>query len=470
MSYFDATNPDFTGKAVGLRISNQTGNRDSTTKAANPKYAGVNFDGSKSMGDAWGRIASQAYGGGKKLSMNDIAHIQDEVGGVGMYKSNGDDSYSLDDRYHGVDGSLFSEKPKPDSPTNSATPDNVINNKLPTLANRSPSGGGAAGGGAGAGGGGNGNTGGGGNGGGNGGGGWSANGAPQTGFNLQNIQGPTSWGVDPRTQTVSGQLEGILAKGSPLMQQATTRALQQQNASGRLNSTMAASAGDAAMYDAALQIATPDAATYGRAAQFNAEAGNQFAADANQFTRQGYMADFNLQANEWAAGRDQGRQLERDAKQNEFTSQRDGKQNDFTLGRDTQQNQFATERDRVQNAANVERDRVQNTNNNDQQVRENTRTDNNAAEGRLYGARADFTTALDRIMGNTTMGAEARRDAIRSLKTNYNAIISMAAKDLGWDDSSWVIEGDFGDDKPEPVVPEIPTAPPAPPVQQGNGI
>ena len=47
--------------------------------------------------------------------------------------------------------------------------------------------------------------------------------------------------------TVQGQLGGILASGSPLMQQADTSANQAMNAKGLLNSSMAVGAGENAM-------------------------------------------------------------------------------------------------------------------------------------------------------------------------------------------------------------------------------
>lgn len=111
-------------------------------------------------------------------------------------------------------------------------------------------------------------------------------------FNLAGLQSasdvaattPTAasaWNVDPKTQTVAGQLENVLASDNPLMQQARTRAQQGMNQRGLMNSSMATSAADAAMYDTALKIAQPDAATNATAAQQNTAATNQFAAADN---------------------------------------------------------------------------------------------------------------------------------------------------------------------------------------------
>ncbi len=95
----------------------------------------------------------------------------------------------------------------------------------------------------------------------------------------------TNWTVDPN-QTVQGQLDGIIAKNSPLMQRAETKANEQMNGRGLLNSSMAVGAAQTAVLDAATPIATADAGTYADAAKTNAGAANtnsQFnATQANQ--------------------------------------------------------------------------------------------------------------------------------------------------------------------------------------------
>lgn len=288
--------------------------------------------------------------------------------------------------------------------------------------------------------------------------------APKLNFNLSSLQGATGWSVDPKTQTVGGQLETVLAKDSPLMARARTRALQSANADGRLNSTMAQTAGDAAMYDTALDIATPDARTYGDAARFSADASNQFARDANQFSQATAMANFNVEANEWAAKQDFGRTTqrdstqaaytrERDREQNAFNTSRDDKQNQFTTDRDIRQNQFTTDTNAKQNKFTTDRDTTLNQNTIDRDAKLNTfdretkdadekREEKRLATSRLYGARADFTTEVNRIITSKELGPEARREAISSLMTNYNLIIKKSAEQLGWNDpDSWLIKG-----------------------------
>lgn len=77
----------------------------------------------------------------------------------------------------------------------------------------------------------------------------------------------TATGYDPNAfavtsdQTVQGQLKGIINDDSPLMQQSKTRAMQEQNARGTLNSSMAVGAGQQAVIASALPIAQQDATT-----------------------------------------------------------------------------------------------------------------------------------------------------------------------------------------------------------------
>lgn len=96
------------------------------------------------------------------------------------------------------------------------------------------------------------------------------------GYTAAQLGTPEKWNVD-KNQTVAGQVEGIIAADSPLQQLARTRAMQQQNDRGTLNTSMAIQAAQAANLDAALPIAQADAALQGRAAAYNADTANQFA-------------------------------------------------------------------------------------------------------------------------------------------------------------------------------------------------
>lgn len=93
--------------------------------------------------------------------------------------------------------------------------------------------------------------------------------------------GATNVNVTPN-MTVQGQVKGIIDQNSPLMQQAVTSANQAAASKGLLNSSMATTAGQSALYGAAMPMAQQDAQTYANAATANAAATNtasQFTAD-----------------------------------------------------------------------------------------------------------------------------------------------------------------------------------------------
>ena len=93
----------------------------------------------------------------------------------------------------------------------------------------------------------------------------------------------TQTDVNKATDTVQGQMAGIIDANSPLMQQAARRASEQSNARGLLNSSLAVGAGQEAVMDKALPIAQQDANTYTNtrlANQNSSNAGLQFSAAA----------------------------------------------------------------------------------------------------------------------------------------------------------------------------------------------
>lgn len=81
------------------------------------------------------------------------------------------------------------------------------------------------------------------------------------------------WNVDPN-QTVASQVKGLIDANSPLMQRASALAEERANSRGLQNTSMAVQAGQSALYDAAMPIATADANTYARAGEFNTAATN----------------------------------------------------------------------------------------------------------------------------------------------------------------------------------------------------
>jgi hypothetical protein len=94
---------------------------------------------------------------------------------------------------------------------------------------------------------------------------------------------PTTQAFD-EAKGVEGRTASIIDKASPLMQRAETRALQQMNRRGLMNSSMAVGAGQTAVIDAASQIANADAGYSQQQALANQNAQNA-AAQANAAMR-----------------------------------------------------------------------------------------------------------------------------------------------------------------------------------------
>lgn len=290
-------------------------------------------------------------------------------------------------------------------------------------------------------------------------------GKPTTGIGLDQLQDPTRWDVAPN-ETVRSQLQQIIADDSPLMQQARARAMQQANSRGLLNTSMAATAGQAALYDAAMPIATQDASTYARAGEFNANTANTFSRDNNQFVRDAFMADFNVGANEWAAQQDFERQyklldrqqqltLERDAVQNGYQSARDKYMNEFQATRDSTANQWnvsaadkeaalrlqlaqmdmAARASSVQPDTSLERLRLQ-------MEQDDRKTQAQIQQGSieaLNNLRAEYADKVFRI-NTSELSPEKAGQAITDLATTYNPMLKSYASKLGYDPESWIIK------------------------------
>jgi len=105
---------------------------------------------------------------------------------------------------------------------------------------------------------------------------------------------PTKWDVT-KDQTVQGQLQNIIDPNNPLQTQAQTYANQQSNSRGLLNSSLAVSAAQDALYKNAMPIAQQDANVNASAGQFNANAENT--TSAQNVDNQIRMATANLNAN-----------------------------------------------------------------------------------------------------------------------------------------------------------------------------
>ena len=263
-------------------------------------------------------------------------------------------------------------------------------------------------------------------------------GIPTTGINLSQLQGPTGWSVAPN-QTVQSQLEQVIAADSPLMQQARTRALQQANQRGLLNSSMAATAGQSAVLDAATPIAQQDARTYSEAARFNSDASNTFGRDNNAFVRDAFMADFNLAANEWAAQQDFARQYQMLTRQQQLQLERDAVQNGYQTARDRYTNEWSVSAADKENALRLQLAEMDNPNKRLQTQVEANRQEQ--ALTTLNNARSNYASQMITI-ATSGLSGDAKDKAIGDLTVSTNAIIQGTAQQLGWSPDSWLIKID----------------------------
>lgn len=254
--------------------------------------------------------------------------------------------------------------------------------------------------------------------------GWTGGAGAPTGmpaFTLGAIQGPSTWDV-AANQTAASQLENILRSDSPLMQQARTRAMQEMATRGGVNTTMAATAGESAMIDHALPIALHDASTFADAAHFNADSSNTFSREANAYTREQEMANFNVSANDWAAGR-------------AFT--RGESAADSAFGRSQTAATTAFERSQTAADTQFQHDLAL------QQDRIGTGTQSDLTRGYMNSinqARTDYASALANISSSTTMDSALKTETLTNLRNTYNTMIENYARLLGWNPASWLIE------------------------------
>ncbi len=85
---------------------------------------------------------------------------------------------------------------------------------------------------------------------------------------------PTLRGINVDTDTVQGQITGLLDSDSRYIERARARGIGVANSRGLLNSSMAAGASEASAIDAALPIAQQDASTYLQQGMANQSASN----------------------------------------------------------------------------------------------------------------------------------------------------------------------------------------------------
>lgn len=219
--------------------------------------------------------------------------------------------------------------------------------------------------------------------------------------------------VNQPTDTVQGQITGIIDANSPLMQQAARRANEAANAKGLLNSSIAVGAGQEAVMDRAMPIATQDANTYTNtrlANQNSTNAGLQFSAAAENQASQtnATLGTDTSQKNAAAANNLQLTNMDQAFKtaiantdaQNKVVLQQLGDQTKVGL-------------------ANIEAD-----------YKTLMQTSSSAAD--MYRQTLD---SIGKVVSDTNMNAAAKATAINGymgwLKTSMNLVASINGVDLG---------------------------------------
>lgn len=100
-------------------------------------------------------------------------------------------------------------------------------------------------------------------------------------------------------ETVQGQIQSLIQAGNPILEAAKERAKLYASGRGLANSVMAAQAGEEALLNAAVPIASADAGTHSRQAIVNQDAQNQFRSTGNQHRAQAEAASAER---EWQGG------------------------------------------------------------------------------------------------------------------------------------------------------------------------
>jgi hypothetical protein len=232
-------------------------------------------------------------------------------------------------------------------------------------------------------------------------------------YKPQTLSAPTKWNIDGK-QTVQGQLSGILAKNSPLMQRAATTGLQQANARGLLNSSMAVGAAQDAMIDRATPIAQADADVYARSAGYNSDTANKFQiANVDTINQaKSFGAQAINRSNEFNAG-------------NAFSAIEANKERQFKDTQATKERQFndlqaIKERDFNKQQALFEA----NVSASLSQIENEAQFDNNLQS--IYGGmNTSFVQAMTAINQDPNMDQQSKDYSLKQLYDAYKAQISL---------------------------------------------
>jgi hypothetical protein len=162
-------------------------------------------------------------------------------------------------------------------------------------------------------------------------------------INPSTLTGPATRSIVSADETVSGQMDKILASNSPLLQRAKTRAAQAANSRGLLNSSMGVQAGEEAVLTTAMPMAQQDAATYNKQGLTNQTAANQFGLSNQNFQQQTGKGAYTDTTNPGGLlGADLSNQLKLQTAQNTFATGEKALDRAQQTSMQTGQNTFAS--------------------------------------------------------------------------------------------------------------------------------
>lgn len=215
------------------------------------------------------------------------------------------------------------------------------------------------------------------------------------------VQDPSEWTVEP-DQTVAGQLNTIVDPNNPLMVKAKARAQQQSADRGLINSSIAATAGESAMLDAAMPIAQADAAARAKAAGYNVDIKNQ--TNVTNANAQNSADQFNT------------------GQMNQQALQKAQQESSKVLQQMQQDSNMAVEK--MQQDSNMA---VQ------QMSKDNERL--LAVNSKAGEMMSNATSAINNIMNNNQMDQSTKTENMRQITNNLKAQLSILSKvqslDLG---------------------------------------
>lgn len=140
---------------------------------------------------------------------------------------------------------------------------------------------------------------------------------PTTPQNLTAVNGAQFREIKPE-ELASNQLQGLLAKDSPLMEMSKTQGKQFAASRGLLNTSIAGEAAQNAMIQNAMPIAIQDAERYGKLYDKNLDIANQFALQKAEFDWQGTENEKDRALQKFLQSSDQGFQLQKLDKEQQF--------------------------------------------------------------------------------------------------------------------------------------------------------